>query len=142
MKAIVKVLAASAVLAFQLVSHAAQAEAPAIAPNSAGASADNSNVVTDPMKAAMQAEMERQLYLGMVAVREYCKTTDAENAKTYDASWDKTTETAPAELKAGASAQEFVAKVAEKAKEYQALVVHPDKAAELQGACASMLAGK
>ena len=131
MNAIVKIFAAGAVLAFQLASHTAQAEDAPAAPNN-----------SDVMKKTMQVAIKQQLYLGMVAVREYCKTTDAENAKAYDASWDKTTETAPAELKAGASAQEFVAKVAEKAKEYQALVVHPDKAAELQGACASMLAGK
>jgi hypothetical protein len=112
----------------------AAAEAPAAAPSDAQAKGDAD------MKAAMQGEMERQLYVSMVALKDYCKTTDAEHAKGYDESWDKNTADAPAELKALSSTPDFVAKVAARLKELAEGAKVTEAAAKLKDACGKILA--
>jgi hypothetical protein len=119
----------------------AAAAEPSTAPATAPAKDDKAKGDAD-MKAAMQGEMERQLFVSMVALKDYCKTTDAEHAKGYDESWDKNTADAPAELKALSSTPDFAAKVATRVKEMTESTKVTDAAAKLKDACTKILATK
>jgi hypothetical protein len=115
-----------------------QSTAPAAAPDTDAKAKGDAD-----MKAAMQGEMERQLFVGMVALKDYCKTTDAEHAKGYDESWDKNTADAPAELKALQATADFANKVAARVKDMTVSSKATTTATEeLKGACAKILATK
>lgn len=94
------------------------------------------------MKAAMQGEMERQLYASMVALKDYCKAASPADAAGFDKSWEANTADAPAELKALAATPEFAAKVAVRVKEMTDSTKVAAAAEELKGACAKILATK
>ena len=66
------------------------------------------------MKAAMQGEMERQLLVGMVALKDYCKQAEPDKSADFDASWEKNTADVPAELKTYSATPEFATAVAQK----------------------------
>ena len=94
------------------------------------------------MRAAMRGEMERQLYVGMVALKDYCKQTDPTKSAGYDASWEKNTADVPAELKTYSATPEFSAKTAARVKQLADSSKTEAGGAELKSACAKIIATK
>ena len=93
------------------------------------------------MKAAMQGEMERQLLVGMVALKDYCKQAAPDKAADFDASWEKNTSDVPAELKTYSATPEFAEKVAARLKQLTDTSKTP-AGAEITTACAKIIATK
>lgn len=94
-----------------------------------------------PENATQQAardEIERQLYVGMVAIRDYCKGAQPERAKDIDASWAKETADVPAPLIEFSKTPNFTGLVAERIKLLQASNSNPEQAGQLKSACEKM----
>ena len=93
------------------------------------------------MKLAMQAEMERQLLVGMVALKDYCKQAEPDKSAEFDASWEKNTADVPAELKTYSATPEFATAVAARFKQLSDTSTTP-AGAEIKTACAKIIATK
>jgi hypothetical protein len=94
------------------------------------------------MNAAMKAEIERQFFVGMIALKDYCKVVDPATAVDIDQSWTKNTADVPAELQAMSTTPEFAAKVTARVKELAETSKTPAAAAEVKAACAKMIVTK
>lgn len=94
------------------------------------------------MQAAMKSQAERQLYAGMVALRDYCKQADPKTAADIDLSWAKNAADIPKELLTFGSTPEFAAMVAARLKDMTAGSKDPAVAEKFKGACGQIIATK
>ena len=111
--------------------------APALAADQAAEKAGQAD-----MKAAMQGEMERQLLVSMVALKDFCKQSEPDKSAEFDASWEKNTADVPAELKTFSATPEFQGKVAARVKQLGDSSKTTAGGAEIKTACEKIIATK
>ena len=91
--------------------------------------------------AAMKAEVQKQFFVGMVALRDYSKQADPANAATIDANWAKNTAKASfAELKTVSAEPDFAEIVAANVKAMAESSKDPADAEEIKAGCTGMMA--
>jgi hypothetical protein len=84
----------------------------------------------------MQAQIERELYVGMYAIKEFCKQKYPALAKAYDDIWAETAAEAPPALKSFADSPDFAALLAERMKDLAAGSKSAEQAAQIDDVCA------
>jgi hypothetical protein len=102
-------------------------QAPAAAPNE------------DAAKQAKQEDAERQLLVGMFAIRDYCKEALPDRVKDIDANWTKNTADVPAPLIEFSKTPNFTGMVTERVKAFHTGNTNPEFAARLKTSCDKML---
>jgi hypothetical protein len=94
---------------------------------------------SDATKQAQQDESERQLYVGMVAVRDYCKEAQPDRAKDFDSTWTKNTADVPAPIIEFSKSPNFAGMVTERIKSLHTGSTNPEYAAQLKATCEKLL---
>lgn len=113
----------------------------AIVTMSGHAIAEDSAAGQQDSTAAMKAEVQKQFFVGMVALRDYCKQADPANAATIDANWAKNTAKASfAELKTVSAEPDFAEIVAANVKAMVESSKDPADAEEIKAGCTGMMA--
>jgi hypothetical protein len=93
----------------------------------------------DAAKQAKQEDAERQLLVGMFAIRDFCKEAKPDRIKDIDASWAKNTADVPATLIEFSKSPNFAGMVEERFKSMHTGSTNPEYAAQLKDACEKMV---
>ena len=94
---------------------------------------------SDVTKQAQQDESERQLFVGMVAIRDYCKEAQPDRANDFDSTWTKNTADVPAPIIEFSKTPNFAGMVAERIKGLHTGTTNPEYAAQLKATCEKLL---
>lgn len=136
MKAMIGLMAAGGILAFASAGAAQDAAGPAEAgPNSPPPVIKGANDKPTP-------EQERQFFLGMVAIKDYCKETMPERAEAIDAVWVKSSADVPEAVVAFSKTDDFAKMLKTRMIFLKAAAQRPEGAASLKTACTQMTAQK
>lgn len=134
MKAMIGLMAVGGFLALASAGVAQDAAGPAEAgPNSPPPVIKGANDKPTP-------QQEQHFFIGMVALKDYCKETMPERADAIDAVWAKSSADVPETIVAFSKTDDFAKMLKTRMIFLKAAAQKPDGAASLKSACAQMIA--
>jgi hypothetical protein len=91
--------------------------------------------------AAMEAEIEREFFVGMSAIKDLCKERYPKSAKKIEDGFVANLKTAPADVKEFAKSKDFVNRVNARKKEQLEMIKNPEEKTQFEEACANLSSG-